>query len=140
MYRGLWKIEESFNVTKSDLEARPVYVSTKDHIEAIYTCFVSLVIARILEIKLENRYSITKLLETLRKTECCYAQQNYYLFNFYDDVLADIDNALVIDYSKRIRTLGEIKKNLANTKKELLRYNFMIKIKASSPWLIRVRG
>ena len=88
MYRGLWKIEESFNVTKSDLEARPVYVSTKDHIEAHFlTCFVSLVIARILEIKLENRYSITKLLETLRKTECCYAQQNYYLFNFYDDVL-----------------------------------------------------
>ena len=48
---------------------------------------------------------------------------NLYLqktFNFYDDVLAAIDNALVIDYSKRIRTLGEIKKNLANTKKRVV--------------------
>ena len=26
MYRGLWRIEESFKVTKSELEARPVYV------------------------------------------------------------------------------------------------------------------
>jgi transposase len=118
MYRGLWRIEESFKVTKSDLEARPVYVSTKDHIEAHFlTCFVSLVIARILEMKLEHKYSITKLLETLKKAECSYAQQNYYLFNYYDDVLADIGNVLGIDYSKRIRTLGEIKKILAYTKK-----------------------
>ena len=34
MYRGLWKIEESFKVTKSELEARPVYIWTKEHIEA----------------------------------------------------------------------------------------------------------
>lgn len=118
MYRGLWKIEESFRVTKSDLEARPVYVSSKDHIEAHFlTCFISLVIARILEMKLEHRYSITKLLETLRKTECCHAQQNYYLFNYYDDVLSDIGHAFGIDYSKRIRTLGQIKKIFASTKK-----------------------
>lgn len=118
MYRGLWRIEESFKVTKSDLEARPVYVSTKDHIEAHFlTCFVSLVIARVLEMKLEHKYSITKLLETLKKAECSYAQQNYYLFNYYDDVLADIGNVLGIDYTKRIRTLGEIKKILASTKK-----------------------
>ena len=41
MYRGLWKIEESFRVTKSDLEARPVFVSREDHIQAHFlTCFV----------------------------------------------------------------------------------------------------
>ena len=34
MYRGLWRIEESFKVTKSELEARPIYVWTKEHIEA----------------------------------------------------------------------------------------------------------
>ena len=34
MYRSLWKIEESFKVTKSELEAKPVYVWTKEHIEA----------------------------------------------------------------------------------------------------------
>lgn len=43
MYRGLWKIEDSFKLTKSELEARPVYVWTKEHIEAHFlTCFVAL--------------------------------------------------------------------------------------------------
>ena len=56
MYRGLWRIEESFKVTKSELEARPVYVWTKEHIEAHFlTCFVALTIARILENKLERK-------------------------------------------------------------------------------------
>lgn len=44
-YRGLWKIEESFKVTKSDLETRPVYVSREEHIEAHFlTCYVALCI------------------------------------------------------------------------------------------------
>lgn len=64
---------------------------------------------RIIEMKLKHRYSITKLIETLKKSQCCYAQQNYYLFNYYDDVLSNIGHALGIDYSKRIRTLEEIK-------------------------------
>lgn len=118
IYRGLWKIEESFRVTKSDLEARPVFVSTKDHIEAHFLiCFVALVIARILEIKTEHKYSITKLLESIAKAECTHAQQNYYLFNYCDDILLELGNIINIDFSKRIRSLGEIKKNLAETKK-----------------------
>ena len=118
MYRGLWRIEETFRVTKSDLEARPVYVSREDHIEAHFlTCFVALVIARILEIKTEHKYSITRLLESLEKAECTYLQQNYYLFDYFDDILKDIGSAFSIDFSKRIRSLGEIKKFLADTKK-----------------------
>lgn len=58
LYRGLWKIEESFKVTKSDLESRPVYLSRREHIEAHFlTCFVSLVIARLLERRLKGKYS-----------------------------------------------------------------------------------
>lgn len=118
IYRGLWRIEESFKVTKSELEARPVYVWTKEHIEAHFlTCFVALIIARILEIKLERKYSIGKILESLSNSECTLIQQNYYLFDYYDDVLKDIGKAMDIDFSKRIRTLGEIKKILADTKK-----------------------
>ena len=118
MYRGLWKIEESFRVIKSDLEARPVFVSREDHIQAHFlTCFVSLVIARILEQKTEHRYSITQLLESLGKAECTYIQQNYYLFDYYDDILKDIGIKFKIDFSKRIRSLGEIKNIFADTKK-----------------------
>ena len=118
MYRGLWRIEESFKVTKSELEARPVYVWTKEHIEAHFlTCFVALTIARILENKLERKYSIGAILDSLSKAECSLVQQNYYLFDYYDEVLKDIGLIMDIDFGKRIRTLGEIKKNLAKTKK-----------------------
>lgn len=49
-YRGLSKIEETFKITKSELDARPVLVWTTDHIESHFlTCFVSLVITRLLE-------------------------------------------------------------------------------------------
>lgn len=118
IYRGLWRIEESFKVTKSELEARPVYVWTREHIEAHFLiCFIALTIARILELKTERKYSVGKLLSSLSNAQCTLLQQNYYLFDYYDEVLKDIGNATNIDFSKRIRTLGEIKKNLADTKK-----------------------
>ncbi len=118
IYRGLWRIEESFKVTKSDLEARPAYVWTKEHIEAHFlTCFVALTLARILELKLQHKYSIGKLLDSLRKAQCTLVQQNFYLFDYYDEVLKDISQATGIDFSKKIRSLGEIKKILAATKK-----------------------
>ena len=119
IYRGLWRIEESFRVTKSDLEARPVYVSREDHIQAHFlTCFIALVIARILEMKLEQKYSIGQLIESLGKADCTYMKQNYYLFDYSDDVLKEMETIFDIDFSKRVRSLGEIKKILADTKKD----------------------
>jgi transposase len=119
MYRGLWRIEESFKITKSELEARPVYVWTNEHIEAHFlTCFVALTLSRILEMKLEHKYSSRRILDSLSKASCSLVQQNYYMFDYYDEVLKDIGNLMDIDFSKRIRTLGDIKQALANTKKK----------------------
>nr|WP_244262223.1 hypothetical protein [Thermoanaerobacter wiegelii] len=118
MYRGLWKIEESFKVTKSDFESRPVYLSLKDHIDAHFlTCFISLVIARILEHRLKGKYSVSEILESLRRASCSHIKENYYLFDFYNDVLEDIGKELSIDFSKKFMRLGEIKKILGQTKK-----------------------
>ena len=119
MYRGLWRIEESFKITKSELEARPVYVWTKEHIEAHFlACFVALTITRILEMKLEHKYSTGKIIESLSRAECSLLQQNYYVFDYYDEVLKDIGNVTNIDFNKRIRTLGEIKQVIADSKKK----------------------
>ena len=119
IYRGLWRIEESFRITKSELEARPVYVWKKEHIEAHFlTCFIALTLTRILEMKLEHKYSTEKIIASLTRAECSMLQQNYYLFDYYDEVLKDIGNLSGIDFSKRIRTLREIKQELANTKKK----------------------
>ena len=75
----------------NEMEARPVYVWTKEHIEAHFlTCFVALTIARILENKLEHKYSVGTILESLSKAECSLVQQNYYLFDYYDELLKDI--------------------------------------------------
>lgn len=117
IYRGLWKIEESFKVTKSDLETRPVYVSTEEHIKAHFlTCFIALILARILEHVTEGKHSIAKMIESLGKATCTNVDQNYYIFDYYDEVLSDIGEATGIDFSTRIRTLQQIKKNISETK------------------------
>ena len=59
--------------------------------------------------KLERKYSIGTILASLSKAECSLIQQNYYLFDYYDEVLKDIGKNKDIDFEKRIRTLGEIK-------------------------------
>ncbi len=118
IYRGLWKIEESFKITKSDFESRPVYLSLKEHIEAHFlTCFISLVILRILERRINRKHSPSAILESLRKSECSLNQENYYLFNFYDQVLKDIGAEFGIDFSLKNRALADIKKILGDTKK-----------------------
>jgi len=117
-YRGLWRIEESFRVIKSELDARPIFVSTLDHIEAHFLiCFISLVIVRLLEMTVKRKYSIADMLESLGKAECTYLQQNYYLFDYGDDILNHLGKLFDIDFSKRLRGLAEIKFILADVKK-----------------------
>ncbi len=118
IYRGLWRIEESFRVTKSDLETRPVYVSREEHIRAHFLiCFIGLVISRILEHKLHHKHSISRVIESLQKCSCSNLQQNYYFFDYFDEVLKDLGDVFSIDFSQKIRTLKEIKKILASAKR-----------------------
>lgn len=117
MYRGLWKIEESFRVLKTDFEARPVFVSRQEHIDAHFlTCFIALVIARLLEMLTNRRHSVASILDSLGKAECTHLQRNYYLFDYHDEILEDFGKIFDIDFSKRIRSLSDIKKILAATK------------------------
>ena len=118
IYRGLWRIEETFKVTKSELDARPVYVSRKEHIEAHFlTCYIALVLSRILQHKLDKKYSVGKILESLSKCNCSNYHENYYLFDYYDTVLKDIGNILNINFALKNRTLQDIKKILSSSKK-----------------------
>lgn len=118
IYRGLWRIEETFKVTKSELDDRPVFVSTKEHIEAHFlTCYLALVLSRVLQHKLDKKYSVGKILESLSKCNCQNLEENIYRFNFYDTILKDIGNAVNIDFSLENRTLQNIKENLSLCKK-----------------------
>lgn len=63
-----WEIEESFRIMKSEFEARPVYLQRDDRIEAHFlTCFVALMIYRILEKKLGEKYTCEEIINTLRE-------------------------------------------------------------------------
>lgn len=113
VYRGLSRIEDTFKVTKSNLESRPVYVWSKEHIEAHFlTCFVSLVIIRLLEKRLNNKYSVDRIIESLKKCSCSYLNENYYLFDYYDEILKDIDTEFKTDFSMKFNTRKNIRKFL----------------------------
>lgn len=62
-----WEIEENFRIMKTDFEARPVYVRRDDRIKAHFlTCYISLLVYRLLEKKLKNKYTCEEILSTIR--------------------------------------------------------------------------
>ena len=62
-----WEIEECFRIMKSEFKARPVYLQRDDRIVAHFTtCFLSLVLYRFLEKELEDKYTVEKIIDTLR--------------------------------------------------------------------------
>jgi transposase len=62
-----WEIEESFRILKSEFKARPVYLSRDDRIKAHFTtCFLALLVYRLLEKKLDEKYTSKELVDTLK--------------------------------------------------------------------------
>jgi transposase len=119
IYRGLWKIEESFKTTKSDLETRPVYLSREERIQAHFLiCFVALTFARILERRLGGAYSISKVIESLCSVSCSRLGENWYVFDYADEVTETIQEKMGIELNRKYLRLGEIRKILGDTKKD----------------------
>jgi len=118
IYRELWRIEEAFKVTKSDLASRPVHLSRDDHIRAHFlTCFVALVIARLLALNLENKYSISKIAESLRRASGSLLEENWYVFDYTDEITKAITEKMGVDLSRKYLKVAEIKKMIGETKK-----------------------
>ena len=121
LYRGLWRIEESFRVTKSDFEARPVYLSRHERIKAHFLiCFVALVIARLLQKRLGGKYSIASIAGSLSKASCTRLEENWYVQDYSDGIITALNDALGIDLTRKHLQLGDIKKLLAATKKDAI--------------------
>ena len=117
IYRGLWRIEDSFRVTKSDLETRPFFLSREDRIRAHFlTCFISLVIIRLLQKKTDYNYSPEKLIETMNSISCSHEGGNLYLFDYRNETSDALGKAFDIDFTRQRLTRAEIKKNIGNVK------------------------
>ena len=109
-YRGLWKIEETFKITKSILKSRPVYVWTKEHIEAHFlTCFVSLLILRLLEIKTDKKYSIEDIIKSINDLTCTKLKADTYIINTRNKITTDLCNIFNLDLTKKYIKLQKIK-------------------------------
>lgn len=75
-----WEIEECFRIMKSEFKARPVYLSRDDRITAHFTtCFVALMLYRLLEKKLEEKYTTKEIIDTLREMNMLEIQGEGYI-------------------------------------------------------------
>lgn len=112
------KFDGYYAIVTSELKARPVYVSTREHIEAHFLiCFVSLLLLRLLEISTNNKYSPKTLICQMRNITGTYLNKNYYMFDYFNDIVKDLGNVVGIDFSKRFMTQGQIKKIISYTKR-----------------------
>ncbi len=85
-----WEIEESFRIMKSELKSRPVYVRRDDKIKAHFlTCFLALLIYRILEQKLDETFTCPVIIQKLRKMEMVELPGEGYIPLYERDELTD---------------------------------------------------
>lgn len=88
--KGRWEIEESFRIMKSDFLARPVNLSREDRIKAHFmTCFISLFIYRLLERKLDYKYTTSQILDTLRNMNVLESKGDGYIPEYIRTNLTD---------------------------------------------------
>lgn len=117
--KGRWEIEESFMILKSEFEARPIYLSREDRIRAHFiTCFISLLIFRVLEKELNTTSSCHQILESLRQFNFLHITEEGYIPTFTRTSLTDklhefLGNRLdtqIVTYKKFKEISKQIKK------------------------------
>ena len=132
-YHGLSRIEDSFRIIKSDLEGRPIYVWTKEHIKAHFLiCFIALTIIRIIQYKIlkyENKSALNvdgweqgitaeKIKEVLNKFQADQIYCDYYKISEINEEIDKILKSNNIDFKfenyniQEIRTLKKLISNI----------------------------
>ena len=109
-YKQLYKIEDCFRITKTDLQSRPIFVWTKEHIESHFlTCFISLVMLRVLQYKLSYKFSILKIVEGLKSGRSQELSKGYWQVQGNEDFI-EMNKMLNIFWEKEFVKYEELKK------------------------------
>ena len=88
--KGRWEIEESFRIMKTDFLARPVNLSREDRIKSHFlTCFMALLIYRILEKKLDYKYTTSEILKAIRNMNVFESKGDGYIPEYIRTNLTD---------------------------------------------------
>ena len=113
VYRGLARIEDSFKVTKTYFETRPIYVWLNEHIDAHFaTCFLALVLIRLLENKLGHAFSVRQILDSLRNYNCVHMDTNTWKFTYYDEVTDACAKVFDVTLNDKYKSQQEIQRLL----------------------------
>lgn len=114
-----WEIEECFRIMKSEFRARPVYLSRDDRIEAHFvTCFISLIIYRILERKLDEKYTCHEILTKLKEMDFYHINGEGYIPTYTRDDLTDnLHEAFGFRTDYQIISMQKMKKIFKTTKR-----------------------
>ena len=115
-----WEIEECFRIMKTEFKARPVYLSRKDRITAHFTtCFTVLVIYRILEQKLKEKYTCEELIDTIRTMDMMIAPGEGYIPTYTrTDITDALHDAFGFRTDYQITSQKNMRKILNQTKKK----------------------
>lgn len=114
-----WEIEECFRIMKSEFKARPVYLSREDRIKAHFTtCFMSLIIYRLLEKKLGNKYTCSEIINGLRDLNFYKIEGEGYIPTYTrSDFTDSLHDAFGFRTDYQITKNAQMKKILNMTKK-----------------------
>ena len=115
-----WEIEECFRIMKTEFKARPVYLSRKDRITAHFTtCFTALVIYRILEQKLNEKYTCEEFIDTIRSMDMLIAPGEGYIPTYTrTDITDALHDAFGFRTDYQITSQKNMRKILNQTKKK----------------------
>ncbi len=114
-----WEIEECFRIMKTDFEARPVFLNRQDRILAHFiTCFISLIVYRYLERKLDDKYTIDQILPALREMDFLkYEGKGYQPVYTRTELTDDLHDAFGFCTSKQIVPIAKMRNICSQTKK-----------------------
>ena len=114
-----WEIEESFRIMKTDFKSRPVYHSKDEMIKAHFIiCFLSLIVYRYVEKKLDEKYTAPEIIETLRNMNMKLENETLYIPNYIRTDLTDaLHNKFGFRTDFEVISEKNIKKILKQTKK-----------------------
>lgn len=133
-YHGLSRIEDSFRIIKSDLEGRPIYVWTKEHINAHFLiCFIALTMIRVIQHKVlkyqgkdtlnidgwKSGITADKIIDTLNKFQVNHVGDGYYQLqqsNENIDLIIKSLNLKIDLYLPDITQINGLKKRISSCK------------------------
>ena len=114
-----WEIEECFRIMKTDFKSRPVYHSKDEMIKAHFvTCFLALILYRYLEKKLDEKYTVCEIIETLRDMNLKLEKNDSYIPNYIrTDLTDDLHDKFGFRTDFEVMNIKKLKKIFSKTKK-----------------------